>query len=483
MRVDEYAGHDALGLRELLRRREVSAAELRACALEAIAQTNPQLNFMAGAPFAADAAAPDDAAMAGVPMLLKEGHGAVGGALAMGSRLAAGLKAPADSEFTRRLRAGGLQLLGETTAPEFGIYPVTESGLHGATRNPWNLDHSPGGSSGGASAAVAAGVVPVAQTSDGGGSIRGPAHCTGLFGLKPSVGRTPLLRRALFDFVCVHVTSRTVRDSAAFLDLLHGHHAGAASVLQAPERPYLEEVGRAPGRLRIGVLRRSPGHTKLDAECALAVERAALLAESLGHHVEDAQPAIGWDELIARFLSAWTHALPTGVRKLAALSGRVPGPDTLDAVTWKFHEQAQHVSVDELLAADACFQAARIAVDDYFTRYDLWLTPAGVSQAPAIGRFDPRRGDESADAYAQRALHDYAILTPLLNITGHPAASLPLHHGANGLPAGVQVVGPMGGEASILRIAAQFEAQVPWIARRPPHSVFTSATGAVEHAA
>ena len=470
MRLDEYAGHDAIGLMALLRERQVSADELRRCAIEAIERLNPQLNFMAGA-VGRDAGWQPGGPFSGLPFLLKEAHGWAGGALAMGSRLSGTLKATQDSELTRRLKQAGVQILGETTAPEFGSAPVTESSRHGATRNPWNLDRSPGGSSGGSSAAVAAGVVPVAQTSDGGGSIRGPAHCCGLYGLKPSRWRTPEPMRSLFNFAHFHVSTRTVRDSAAFLDVEQGHYPGAPARLQAPERPYLDEVARAPGRLRIALMRRSPGNVAASPACVEAVERAARLAASLGHSVEEAEPKIDWAPLLQSFLAAWFHALPLRVGQMSALSGLAPGPDTLDAMNLKYLEHARSITVDDLVMADTRFHAARLAVDALFSRYDLWLTPAGVSQAPLIGQYDPRRNDEEALPFAMRILHEWVMFTPLLNITGHPAASIPLHH-ADGLPAGVQLVGPMGDETCILRLSAQFEAADPWIQRRPPCSVF-----------
>jgi amidase len=470
MRLHEYASYDAIGLMELLRTREVTADELRRCALEAIERLNPQLNFMASAVSRAPVWQPGRP-FSGLPFLLKEAHGWTGGAVAMGTRLAGDLKATQDSELIRRLKLAGVDILGETTAPEFGSSPVTESSRHGATRNPWNLDRSPGGSSGGSSAAVAAGVVPVAQTSDGGGSIRGPAHCCGLFGLKPSRGRTPELMRGLFNFSHFHVSTRTVRDSAAFLDVQQGHFPGAPARLQAPERPYLEEMARAPGRLRIAFTRHSPGDVAASPACVAAVDRAARLAESLGHSVEEAAPEIDWASLLQSFVAAWFHALPLRVRQLGALSGLSLGPDTLDAMTLKFMEHGRSITVDDLVIADTRFHAARQAVDLFFERFDLWMTPSGVSQAPRIGQYDPRRNDEEALPFAMRILHEWVMFTPLLNITGHPAASIPLHH-ADGLPAGVQLVGPTGDEAAVLRLSAQFEAADPWIQRRPPCSVF-----------
>lgn len=471
MRLDEYARYDAIGLMDLLRRGEVCAREVQRCALDAAAQLNSKLNFLSGC-CDEQPSWQEGAPFSGLPFLVKEGNECAGYPAAMGTRLGAGLKARQDGELIRRLKHAGVAIMGATTAPEFGIYPVTESALHGATRNPWNLNRSPGGSSGGASAAVAAGVVPVAQGGDGGGSIRGPAHCTGLFGLKPTRGRTPTSNPGLFGFPHLHVLSRTVRDSAAFLDLLQGPHAGGRFWLPRPERSHLAEVGREPGRLRIGLCRASPLETPLASECATAITHAARLLETLGHQVEDASPQIDWHGLFESFLVAWTHALPRALATVGGLAGRGHGRDTLEPMTLKFAERAQKLTVDELLQAEAVFQDARLAVDRFFETYDLWVTPAGVQQAPAIGSFDPGRGDEDLQTYTARALRDYAAFTPLLNVTGHPAASVPVCHGSNGLPVGMQIVAPLGDEATIFRVSAQLEAVARWSQRRPAHSVF-----------
>lgn len=470
MKLGEYARLDAIGLMDCIRSGQISPREAQACALAAIDRLNPVLNLMVGDPVRAPAWEADRP-FSGLPFLVKEGQGVRGFPLARGSRLGAGLLTPQDTPYAERLRHTGVALMGATTAPEFGLYPVTESTLHGATRNPWNLAHSPGGSSGGASAAVAAGIVPVAQTSDGGGSIRGPAHCTGIFGLKPSRGRMPDLGN-LFGLSFTHVSSRTVRDSAAFLDLTHGPAPGVRYHAAPPERPYAEEVRLEPGRMRVGFCRTPVGTLPLGEECRRAVEETAALLESLGHHVEEASPAVAWETLHHHFLKVWAHPLPSAVRLFASLSGRVPGPDTLDVKTRELLAFAQTLVVDDLIAAEGAFQAARVAVDEYFGRFDLWLSPAGVTQAPRIGEFDPTEEGEGFDAFARRIIDGYVAFTPVFNITGHPAASVPVVHGRNGLPVGVQIAAGIGREDRIFRVSAQLEQASPWIGRRPPHSVF-----------
>lgn len=473
MKLSEYAAYDATGLMELLSRGEVSAAELQQCAMQAIAQINPALNFMSGP---ASVGAHGDGPFAGLPFLFKESHGCAGQPMMQGSRLTAGLMAPADSEFVARLKRAGVAPLGATTAPEFGLYCTTESSLHGATRNPWNLGHSVGGSSGGSSAAVAAGVVPVASSSDSGGSIRGPAHCTGTFGLKPSRARVPIDGRndgGLFPFIHFHVTTRSVRDSAAFLDVLEGPTLGSRYSVARPARPFAREIGADPGRLRIGILRASPLHTPLHADCQAAIDVAGKLCTSLGHTVEEASPELDWTTLMAAFLPAMMAALPQGIASLEAAIGRKAGPGTLEPMTLRVLDYARALSVADLFKADAVFQVARQAVDRFFQDFDAWITPAGVSPAPRIGAFDPAATDEAAIEYADRTLTDYAAFTPLLNITGHPAASVPLHHGASsGLPAGVQIVTRHGDEATLLRLASQWETAMPWRNRHPPHAIF-----------
>lgn len=470
MELEEYARCDAVGLAQLIADGEVSAAEVQSCALRAIDRLDPQLNFISGALDRSPSWTPG-APFSGVPFLVKEGHGTKGFAAAQGSRLCAGVLAPEDAPFTTRLRAAGVAILGATTAPEFGIYPVTESGLHGASRNPWSLEHSPGGSSGGSSAAVAAGVVPVAQTSDGGGSIRGPAHCCGIFGLKPSRGRTPG-DGGLFGFPHINVSSRSVRDSAAFLDQVQGPSIGARYWIAPPERPYLEETRREPGRLRIGFCRVSPGAVPLAPECRAAVEETARLLESMGHDIEEASPALAWERLFRSFASVWAHPLPLAVQLLCKATGRQAGPDTLDAQTLQLLEHAARLSVNDLMVAEAAFREARVAVDRYFASFDLWLSPTGVSQAPRVGAYDPTVPVADAMASSLQVLHEYAAFTPLFNVTGHPAASIPVVHGTNGLPVGVQIAAPMGGEAAIFRVAAALEQARPWAGRIPPYSIF-----------
>lgn len=472
MRLSEYASFDAIGLMQLVSRGEVTIDEITRCALQGIEALNPILNFMSG-PAAATTFVPGQT-FSGLPLLVKEGCGCAGQPTVLGSRLGAGLAATQDSQYMQRLKAVGVAPIGATTAPEFGAYCVTESALHGATRNPWNLDHSPGGSSGGSSAAVIAGIVPVATSSDGGGSIRGPAHCTGTFGLKPSRGRTPNGTPSdggPFGLAHFHVTTRSVRDSAAFLDALQGPVLGSRYSVPPPPLSFLDQVGAPPGKLRIAVTRSSSMHASLDADCVSAIEEAARLCEDLGHVVEEASPTLDWTALMEALVMAWPMPVPRLITLLERATGRVAGPETVEPMTLRMRDYACGLSASDVLQADMVFQAARWAVDEFFTRFDAWIMPTGVSPAPRIGQFDPSQSDERVSDYFRRALTDYAFFTPLLNVTGHPAASVPLHHGKSGLPVGVQVVTAMGDEATLLRLASQWEIARPWSGRRPAYSL------------
>lgn len=466
MRLDEYTDYDAIGLAELLRAKEVTPAELAECAATAANALNPELNALVGV-IDPSAEGTPGREFSGVPILGKSGHGRAGGPLGAGSRLLAGRTATQDDHFSARIRDTGVAFLGATTAPEFGLYAVTESTLHGPSRNPWDPTRSPGGSSGGASAAVAAGIVPIATSGDGGGSIRTPAHCTGLFGMKPSRARTPFEANHFFNLSVNHVSTRSVRDSAAFLDASEGHYPGARYLLPAPARAFREEVGAETGRLRIGYTTQLDRFATADEECANAVTRTAALLTELGHEVVDASPSIVWQEFFDAFMGAWTHSLPWSIARIEHTFGVRADETMLEPMTERYRELGETVTVAQLLDADQVFRAASRAVDEYFDAFDVWLTPTAVIQAPLIGRFDPAASTESAFDYSMRVLRDYSAFTPLLNITGHPAASVPVMHGENGLPVGVQLVCKAAGDAELIRLSAQLENAQPWRQRTP----------------
>jgi amidase len=269
------------------------------------------------------------------------------------------------------------------------------------------------------------------------------------------------------------VTTRSVRDSAAFLDALHAPTPGSRYPLAGPSRPFRQEIGADPGQLRIGVHRTAPLSTPLHPDCRAAMDVAAQLCLDLGHSVEEVSPLLDWQALMAAFLPAMMSVLPSSMAALETATGRRAGPATLEPMTLRALEYAKGLGIADLFNADAVLQGARRAVDAFFQQFDAWITPSGVSPAPRIGEFDPAASGEGILDYAYRTFSGYAAFTPFLNVTGHPAASVPLHHGAmSGLPVGVQIVTRYGDEATLLRLASQWEAALPWRTRHPTHAIF-----------
>ncbi len=471
----EYAAHDALGLMELLRRGDVSARELHDCALTAIEALNPRLNFLASRA-EADAAAAladlrPDAPFAGLPFLVKEGVGMKGQPAVLASRLAPDLLVDADGELVTRLRRAGVVILGSTSAPEFGNAPTTESLLHGPTRNPWNPEHMTGGSSGGASAAVAAGVVPVAQSSDGGGSIRTPAHCCGVLGLKPTRGRTPLGPKSfggIFGLGIAHVTTRSVRDCAAFLDVLQGDEPGALYRIGRSARPFLEEVGTRPGKLRIAFSTTSPSGVAVHADCRAATEAAARLCAELGHDVIDGAPAYDWERFRSAFVDVWCANFPYAVAALQTATSRTAGPDTLETANLATLAHGRALTMEQLgHSTMQLFLLAR-EVERFFEDCDVFISPVNLTPAPRLGVIDANGPHRTMLDWFDAAIGHFAAFVPIFNATGQPAMSVPLGMSQDGLPVGVQFAARVGDEATLLRLGAQLEAARPWRGRHPP---------------
>ncbi len=469
-RMNDYAEHDGLGLAELVRRREVSAGELLDAALRRTEACNPALNAVVtrldDAARASIAAGLPAGPFCGVPFLVKELVASVAGAATTAaSRLYAGNVAAHDSEVVARYRRAGLVIFGKTNSPEFGLSPATESHLYGVTRNPWRTDLSPGGSSGGSAAAVAAGIVPAAHATDGGGSIRIPASCCGLFGLKPTRARIsagPEGGEGLNGLATQHVVSRSVRDSAALLDATCGPLPGDPYSPAVPVRPYLAEVSAEPGALRIGFARRAPSGAPVAPECVAAVEDAARLCESLGHHVEEASPECDWAALTSDFVRVFGANVMANIAR--ATGGALPDRDLVEPLTYAIAERARALSAAELiLALHGLHRHARL-VARFFASHDLWLTPTLAQPPPPIGWFDIDSSD--VDAWVER-LTAFLPFTYPFNVTGQPAASLPLHWSGGGLPIGIQFAARYGDEAMLFRIAGQLERARPWFGRRP----------------
>jgi amidase len=465
---------DATDQAALVRRGEVSATELLEAAIERIESIDRGLNAVIIRWFdEARRAAPDllDGPFRGVPFLLKDlwahyaGQPLTNGCQALKQALP---PSPTDTTLVARFRQAGLNIAGRTNSPEFGSLPTTEPVAWGATRNPWNLDHSPGGSSGGSAAAVASGMVPFAHASDGGGSIRIPASCCGLVGLKPSQGRITLGpfrdESNLGVELCV---SRTVRDTAALLDAVLGPGIGDTVIAPAPQRPYLTEVGEDPGRLRIGLLDAHPLGDALHDDCRDAVRGAAALLESLGHHVEHGFPeALANREFGRRFSALWSTNMGVSVQRIEAQLGRPTNDDEIEPVNRAQVAFARNVTAVDYALALAATVEFRRAVQQWWTQgWDLLLTPTLAEPPTVLGAF---ANDPAAPMTPMLRAAAYVPFTPAFNSSGQPAINLPLHWNSAGLPVGVQLVAAYGREDVLVRVAAQIEAAQPWAQRRPP---------------
>ena len=500
MTPQEYERHDALGLAALVRAGEVSAEELLAAAAARIAAGNGALNAVilacpdfARAELAARRAAgrARDGVFAGVPVLVKDLLNDVAGLSTwQGSRLLKGLPpAERDSNFIRRLRASGALIVGKTNTPEFGITPFTEPALCGPTRNPWDLSRTPGGSSGGSAAAVAAGFVPLATGSDGGGSIRIPAACCGLFGLKPTRGRVPTgpdQGTVLSGFAIDHGLTRSVRDSAALLDAVAGADVGAPFAAPPQARPFLDEVATEPGRLRIGVDTTPWLGGRLDADGQEAVARSVALLRSLGHQVDEVKLPVEREPFALAFLTVLAAHVRSQIEDIARQLRRRPQRAELELTTWVMGLLGRSFSADEFLDAERVLQLAGRRIGVLFESIDVLLSPTLGHLPPAIGALQPTPMEQrqmgllsaigspgllrALGAHRQMVDQAFAFIpyTPVFNATGQPAMSVPLHWTAAGLPVGVHFAGRFGDEATLIRLAGQLERAQPWFHRRPP---------------
>ena len=470
-RFAEYDAYDGLGLAALVRGGEVGANELLDEALARLEALNPQLNavtsrFEDRARAAIEADLPDGP-FHGVPFLLKDlGAEMRDTPLTNGSRLYEDFICDFDSTLVARYKRAGLVIFGRTTSPELGLSYATEPLLHGPARNPWNLDHVPGGSSGGAAAAVAARILPIAHASDGGGSIRVPASCCGLYGLKPTRGRSPTGPHGGEGWAGMsvnHAVSLSVRDSAALLDAIIGEDVGDPYAASQPARPFLEEVGADPGVLRIAVCGRPSNGVAVDADCIAAMDHAAALCADLGHHVEEAEPDYDRDEINEQRIKIIASCLRNEIEARAAELG--VAPETLvEPTTWYIATLANDVSGADYAAAVNALHRVGRQIGRFFTDYDLLLTPTLAKPPLLIGALDPATDD--FDAYAAE-VQGFAAFPALSNATGTPAMSVPLFWNDAGLPIGAQFIARFGNEATLLRLAAQLEQAQPWADKRP----------------
>lgn len=473
--MDDFAWLDALGQAELVRSGQVKPRELTEAAIRRAEALNPQLNAIITPLYEhalqqADALSADGAAdspLAGVPFLIKDLNTAVSGApMSCGSRFLDGWVPGYESNITARYRRAGLVLLGLTNVPELGLLPTTEPLRFGPTRNPWDLTRTAGGSSGGAAAAVAAGIVPAAHASDGGGSIRIPAACCGLFGLKPTRGRVSPAP-GIYDPAGLsvhHAVTRTVRDSAALLDIAAGPAPGDAYWAEPPARPFLNEVGADPGRLRIAFSLRAVNDAPVGPEQARAVTDTAQLLTELGHDVEEADPPVE-AAFIDAFLAIWTVGATASVDAFPGMTGRPADPGGWEPFTWAMAERGRHVPAAQALASLSYMQLLARRVAAFMARYDALLMPALAQPPLPLGTIDPRSADVPATIATVSAFMPHM---PLANATGQPAMSVPLYEDEAGLPLAVQFYGRYGDEATLFRLAAQLEEARPWADRRPP---------------
>ncbi|MBA1146777.1 amidase [Ectothiorhodospiraceae bacterium WFHF3C12] len=490
MKFDEYQKLDATALAELIQSGEVNAETVLELAITRAEAVNGRLNALihplydlARRQIADGVSGP----LAGVPMLVKDLFQEIGGAPHhMGNRAlkAADNRGLQDATLVRRWKSAGLVPFGRTNTPELGAKGVTEPDAYGPCRNPWNTDHTPGGSSGGSAAMVAAGVVPVAGGNDGGGSIRIPASHCGLFGLKPGRGRTPWgpeITEAQHGIAMNHVLTRSVRDSALILDLTQGPETGSLFHIEPPARSYVEAARTAPGRLRIGFSTESPLGREVDPEAVKAVEEAVALLQDLGHEVEEARPRMDMQQMALDWLRVWFAQCAVAIDAIRELTGA--GRSGFEADTLAMAAAGRAMPADQYALCVGRWQQYMIALDQFLGIYDFWLTPTTALPAPRVGAFKTPPGQErllkaalalragklaaKSGIIERTALESLAAtpFTQLANVTGVPAMSVPLHWCANGLPLGVQFVAGHGDEGKLLSLAAQLEQAKPWFAK------------------
>jgi amidase len=474
VRLDEYAANDAVGLAALVRAREVRPRELAALAIEGARRVEPTLNalveLLEDRAETLDEAALPEGPFRGVPTLVKDlYHGEPGLRCENGSRLCAGYVSRAQSEAVARFRAAGFVTIGRATTSELGIAGTTETLACGQTCSPWSEERMAGGSSGGSGAAVGAGVVPVAHGSDGGGSIRIPASACGTVGLKPTRGRVsfgPYAADPLSGWAVRFACTRSVRDTAALLDAVQGPAPGDPYEIRPPERPFLAEVGAPAGRLRVAWCTAPWSHRPGDPQVAEATEATARLLADLGHDVAPGRPPLAWEPFLDAMTDMWSAHTAHGIEAQAALHGREPGPETLEPLTLGFLEHGRAITSGRLLAAlDHCNVVTR-EVARFFADVDVLLTPTLGALPERLGVFATQQ-DLAPREFFDAWSHLESFL-PLFNCTGQPAISLPLATSAEGLPIGMQLVARFGGEATLLRLAAELEQALPWSGRRPP---------------
>jgi len=489
----EYDNYDAMGLAELIRKGEITAKELCETAIKRIEEVNPQLNAVVTPMFdigreTADKDLPEGP-FTGVPFLLKDLMYAYAGVpLTSACKAYRNFIPDHDSEMVARYKKAGLVVLGKTNTPEFGLLGITEPELFGPCRNPWNTDHTPGGSSGGSASSVSSGMVPIAAGGDGGGSIRIPSSCCGLFGLKPSRGRNasgPDHGRPWQGAVQEHVLTRSVRDSAASLDATNGPDLGAPYEIRPSERSFLDEVTINPGQLNIGFTTASPIGTSVHPECIQATEEAVKLLQELGHAVEEAETGVDGKALAKSYLTMYFGEVATDMEEIKTYLGRKVKPSDVEPLTYTLGLLGKAFSAGDFVNAMRCWDHSARKMGLFFQNYDLYLTPTAAYPPAKIGELQPTSSEKLlmkvvnslglgkllkasgiVDQLAEKSL-ERTPFTQVANLCGLPAMSVPLHWTSDGLPCGIQFIGRFGDEATLFRLAGQLEKAHPWFDKRP----------------
>lgn len=489
----EYDALDGLGIAALVHAKQISPSEVVDAALSRITARNPRLNAVVrrldDLARASLSAIPADAPFAGVPMVIKDLQATIAGVpTSQGTRPLQSLASAHDSELIRRFRAAGAVFIARSNTPEFGLTPFTESEALGIARNPWDTERTPGGSSGGSGAAVAARMVPIGHGGDGGGSIRIPASCNGVFGLKPTRGRMPTgpdngdLWRG---FAQEHVITRSVRDSAAMMDATSGEDAGTPVACPRHDGTFLSHVSEEPGRLRIAMTSTPFFGKNVHPDCKAALADAAQLLESLGHDVVEAEPQLDGEALAKSFLTVVAAECRADIDWLGEQLGREARREDVEVATWALGLVGKHFRASDYATAVRRLQIATRTVGQFFTKFDMLLTPT-LSEPPIkIGALQPTPFERKAlsllgalglgrvlgsggllNEMADKAF-GFIPYTPLFNVTGQPAMSVPLYWNAQGLPIGSQLVGRFGDEATLFRVAGQLERARPWMGKVP----------------
>ncbi len=491
----EFGAYDALGLAQLVRDGEVSAETLLESAITRCERVNDDLNAVITPMYdvarQAVAAGLPDGPFTGVPFLIKDLLAAWKGVpLGNGSRYYRDYVPDWDSEMVLRYRASGAVTFGKTNTPEFGIVGTTEPVANGPSRNPWNLEYTTGGSSGGTGAAVGARIVPMASGGDGGGSIRIPAACNGIFGLKPSRGRNPSGPKAgtpWYGQVQEGVLSVSVRDTAAMLDATAGPDAGCPYMAPPPKRPFLKEVGAKPGRLRIAVCREAMlSDAPIDPECLAGLDATAKLLESLGHRIFEAAPKLDKRTLATSYILRIAADTAGDIWEAEQAVGRKPEYDDFEPTTRALANLGRSFSAADISIANRRLDLEVRKVGQFMQDYDILLTPTLAKPPQKLGVFDPQGADRIATNISSRipvgplakklnileqlaeSNFQFVVSTPVANITGEPSMSVPLHWSRDGLPVGMMFTAKMAQEALLLRLAAQLEEAQPWQDRTPP---------------